>query len=785
MRWARAAKAPSLLRRSEARLLSTIPSLSHELSLSEQVHAILHTVPTIEPPLECIAPLLTSHVVAAVLDETPAVRSAFRFFVWASRRRHLRSWVGHNRMISLLRDGEEGFESAWQSLVEIRDCGELIPPAAFTVLISAYSASSMAEKAVESFGRMVEFNCRPNTFTYNTVLQIFVDKDVILLAMAVYNQMLKSDCRSNRSTYNILMDGLCKAGKTQDALALFDEMLQRGISPNTMIYTVFLSSLCKADRLNDASRLLDSMKQKNYKPDSVTYNALLSGFCKLGRIDGAFEHLKSFREDGFVLGLGGYSCLIDGLFRAGRFKEACLYYQEMLENNVVPDCILYTILIKGYVEAGRIEDAFSFLTQMTERGLVPDTYCYNTLIKGLCDAGLLDRARSLRLEISQHDRFPDSATYTIMICGLCKEGLVHEAQQIFDEMGKLGCVPTVMTLNALINGLCKAGRLEEAHILFYKMEMGRNPSLFLRLSQGAHQVRDSNSLHRLVEELCQSGLVLKAYKLLRDIIDSGVVPDVITYNILINGLCKVGNTDGALKLFKEIYFKGLSPDAVTYGTLIDGLVKVHREEDASMVFQHMLRSGCTPSSSIYSTLMRTLCRKKRTSQAVSLWLNHLSQKHRIPEEAKTIAVVRKHFEQGYLEEAVRGLFEMDQKHGSVNSFPYTIWLIGFCQVGKVDDALKIFNILIEFDIDATPPSCVLLINCLCRKGKLAAALDVMLYALRKGFLFMRPVGNRLIKKLCMHNKREAAQVLAWRMHLAGYDMDAYLRETTKGLLYDN
>ncbi|OAY74921.1 Pentatricopeptide repeat-containing protein [Ananas comosus] len=792
MRWARA-HPHSLLRRSNPHHLhlllhpiatiSTI-SLSAELSLTESLVSLLHSLPLsspLDPSLSVLSPLLTPHVVSAALLASSPVPS-LRLFLWASRRPRLRSWPSHARVVSLLRSDPSALAAMWALLPSAAP----VPPPAFAALIAALAAAGAPDKAVEAFARMPDFGARPNTFVFNTLLRALVRSGVVLLAMAVYNRMIKSDCRPNRATYNILMDGLCKAGMADDALALFDEMLGRGIPPNTAIYTVFLSSLCKAGKLDEASGLLHSMRRKGCGPDAVTYNALLSGFCKLGRIDEAFQHLESFREEGgFVLGLSGYSCLIDGLFRVGRFDEACRHYGEMLERNVAPDVVLYTIMIRGHAEAGRIEDAFAFLGEMSNRGLVPDTFCYNTLIKGLCDAGYLDRARSLRLEISQNDRFPDSATYTIMICGLCKEGLVHEAQQIFDEMGKLGCYPTVMTFNALINGFCKAGKLEEARILFYKMEMGRNPSLFLRLSHGANQVRDSESLRRLVEEMCQSGLVLKAYKLLRGIIDSGVVPDVVTYNILINGLCKVGNPDGALKLFKELQMKGHSPDAVTYGTLIDGLMKAHREDDAFMVFQHILRGGSTPSLSIYSTLMRTLCRKKRISQAVNLWLNYLSQQCQNPQEAGVVAAVRKHFEDGELEEVIRGLIDMDRKHGSVRPFPYTIWLIGFCQARKVEDALRIFNILRELDIDVTPPSCVLLINCLCRTRDLSSALDVMLYALRKGFNFMQPVGNRLLKRLCVDNRKQAAKALAWRMHLAGYDMDAYLRETTKVLLYNH
>lgn len=532
--------------------------------------------------------------------------------------------------------------------------------------------------------------------------------------------------------------------------------------------------------MDEARGLLESMRRNGVWPDSIAYGAVLSGYCKLGRIGEAFECLRVFQEEGFVLGVSGYSCLIDSLFRANRFDDACRVYEEMPERNVQPDCVLYTILMRGYMEAGRVDEAIGLLKEMTERGVVPDTYCYNTLIKGLCDAGCLDQARSLRVEISKNNLFPDSTTETIVICGLCKEGLVGEAQQIFKEMGKHGCDPTVHTFNSLISGLCKVGKLEEAESLVLTMEMKSKPSLFLRLSQGGNRLDDGH-LHKLVEQYCEAGNVVQAYKLLRDVI--GVVPDVITYNALIDGLFRAAKPDKALKYYNRLQIMGHHPDEVTRGTVIDGLVKVHKEETALTVSQYMWGDGCPLSPKNCNTLMKILCQTKKISKAVSLWLIYIARLRTSPEDVETIKMLKNHFEEGRIEETIKGLIEMDRKVGSVNSSPYTIWLIGFCQARQVDEALKIFTILRESDVEATPASCVRLIYSLCWEGKLASALDVMLYALSKGFSVNKHAGNRLLKNLCMGNRKKEAHELVWRMSLAGYDMDMYLRAATKQLLY--
>ena len=159
-------------------------------------------------------------------------------------------------------------------------------------------------------------------------------------------------------------------------------------------------------------------------------------------------------------------------------------------------------------------------------------------------------------------------------------------------------------------------------------------------------------------------------------------------------------------------------------------------------------------------------------------------KSTISAQDEVIASARKKFEEGSLDEAVRELIKIDQEYGSVNSCPYTIWLIGLIQARRIDDALKIFHILEEFGIDITPACCAHLSKYLCWERNLDSAVDVMLYTLNKRFIMSRHAGNRLLSSLCIRHRRKDAQALAWRMHLVGYDMDAYLRESTKGLLYN-
>lgn len=682
--------------------------------------------------------------------------------MWAAKRKQFRSWGSHNLMINLLvSDNSHLFDAYWRALEEIKSYGLRIPSDAFAVLIAGYWETKNAEKAVESFGKMKDFDCQPNLFTYNLILHILVNKGMILLALAVYNLMLKLNCHMNCSTYTILIDGLCKSDDMSDALNLFNEMSQRGIVPSKITYTVVLSGLCQAKRIDEAYQLFENMKT-TVKPDFITYNALLNGVCKLGKMDEAFDLLKSFKKDGFDLDLNSYSSLIDGLFRAHRFKEAHDTFHKATNSGITPDGILYTIMIRGLCDEGRVDDAFKLIKEMTDKDLVPDTQAYNTLIKGFCDKGLLDEAQSLKLEISGVDNFPDSCTYTILISSMCRYGLVDDAQNIFNEMEKYGCVPSVITFNALIDGLYKSKQPEKSFHLFHRMEIGKNPFLFLRFNQGSDRVVER------VTELCESGSPLEAYKLLTQI---SFLPTITTNNILINGLCKAGLLDAALNLFKKLKVKGNTPDSVTYSTLIHGLESVGREKDAIMLVKEMVENGCKPTPAVYKTLMKWSCRRNKTFAAFNLWLEYLKTVSKRDEEV--IKLVENHLQNGEIERPMRLLLDMDIKSRDLDPAPYTIWLIGFCQVHKTTEALKLFAILKEYDITLTPASCVMLITTLLGESNLNMALEVFHYSLQKGFILKPRICSNLLRSLIRsHDMSNHAIELMKKMDSCGYDMDS-------------
>ncbi|KAF3970020.1 hypothetical protein CMV_006228 [Castanea mollissima] len=83
-------------------------------------------------------------------------------------------------------------------------------------------------------------------------------------------------------------------------------------------------------------------------------------------------------------------------------------------------------------------------------------------------------------------------------------------------VSELGLAKSIekMSSPSSINNPRWNGLVGEAKQIFKEMEIG----------EGANQVLDKARLQTMVEQLCNSGLIFKAYRLLMQLADSGVVP---------------------------------------------------------------------------------------------------------------------------------------------------------------------------------------------------------------------------------------------------------------------
>ncbi|KAJ6978518.1 hypothetical protein NC653_026821 [Populus alba x Populus x berolinensis] len=167
--------------------------------------------------------------------------------------------------------------------------------------------------------------------------------------------------------------------------------------------------------------------------------------------------------------------------------------------------------------------------------------------------------------------------------------------------------------------------------------------------------------------------------------NSGIWPNVVTFNMMVDGACKMGDMDLALKLVRkmEIMSGGSSkPNSVTYNSLIDGFCKIGGITVAEELRNEMMKIDIEPNVRTYATMIEGYSRA------------------------------------GCLEEALRLCDEMVERGLLPNSVVYNSILHWLYMEGDVDGVfLKITSLKMHFHN--------ILINFLCKSNKFAAARQLL------------------------------------------------------------
>uniref|UniRef100_A0A6N2L402 Pentacotripeptide-repeat region of PRORP domain-containing protein n=1 Tax=Salix viminalis TaxID=40686 RepID=A0A6N2L402_SALVM len=353
-----------------------------------------------------------------------------------------------------------------------------------------------------------------------------------------------------------IIHGLCDANR-------FNEAHQRLI--------IFLTSLCVPDErtcnvliarflhskdpfrtFNVIHRLIEFKPE--LVPSLINYNRLIDQFCSVSLPNVAHRMLYDMINRGHCPNTGmryeedqsvnsaAFANLVDCLCREGLFNEVFMIAEEMPQGNRVNEDFAFGHLIDSLCKVGRSHGASRVVYIMRKKGFTP-------IINGFCKMGRVEEALKV-LNDMMTGKFPspDAVTFTTIISGLLNAGRSPEARNLLLQMLEKGITPGVVTYNAILRGLFKLQLTNEAMAVFDEM-----------ISDGVAAA--------ILEGLCRSGHLNEAIHFLYELVDSGVNPNIVSYNIVIDRACSLGMKREAYQIVGEMQKNGLNPDAVTWRTL--------------------------------------------------------------------------------------------------------------------------------------------------------------------------------------------------------------------------
>ncbi|CAK8571277.1 unnamed protein product [Lathyrus sativus] len=330
----------------------------------------------------------------------------------------------YNTMLCLAGEAKE-FGLVKKLVEEMGECGVQKDVNTWTILVSQYGKAKKISEALLAFENMQKCGCEPDAVSYKTVIHMLCSSGKGDIAMEFYNDMVRKDIvLDDVRLYKMLMNCMAKSGDVAAVSLLGNDMIRLCLMPESGVLGCMLKSFCISGRMKEALELIRDLKYKDVVLEPEYFETLVRGLCKEGRISDALEIVEimkrreivdgnvhgiiingylrrndvrmaldvfqNMNESGYMPTVSTYTELIQHLFRLSRYEEACTLYDEMLGKGIKPDIVAITAMVAGHVSQNRISDAWKIFKSMECQGIKPTWKSYSVFIKELCKASRTD-----------------------------------------------------------------------------------------------------------------------------------------------------------------------------------------------------------------------------------------------------------------------------------------------------------------------------------------------------------------------------------------------------------
>uniref|UniRef100_A0A6N2MIX4 Pentacotripeptide-repeat region of PRORP domain-containing protein n=1 Tax=Salix viminalis TaxID=40686 RepID=A0A6N2MIX4_SALVM len=544
---------------------------------------------------------------------------------------------------------------------------------------------------------IIAFN---DPFISNKLKPHHVEK--VLLALRFFNFLgLHKNFNHSTMSFCILIHALANANLFWPASSLLQTLLLRGgLDPREVFEALhdcfkkcdFISSLgfdlliqsylqekrmlmrqCELlPRVRTLGEVLNGLV-KIRRVDMV-YNVLIHGLCKNKRVWEAVEIKNGLIQKGLTASEVTYCTLVLGLCKVQEFEVGSGVIDEMIELGFVPTEAALSSLVEGLRRKGKVVDAFGLVTRVQKVGVMPSLFVYNALINSLCKDGKFDEAELLFKEMGEKGLCANDVTYSILIDSFCRRGELDNAIQFV-----AGIKITVYPYNSLINGHCKLGNLSAAVSCFDEMiDKGLKPTVV--------------SYTSLISGYCNKGKLHEAFRLYHEMTGKGIAANTYTFTTLISALCRANRMSDAIRLFNEMLDQNIMPneDTVRKETALFYMVIAKKEieryrwgvcrEMAFGLLKNLHDQRLRPDKVIYTSMIDGYSKAGSVEKAFRIW-DIMMMKDVLQMEGSMEKAVQLH------NEMLKGLL--------ANTVSYNILVRGFCKLGRVEEATKLLDEMID------------------------------------------------------------------------------------------
>lgn len=400
----------------------------------------------------------------------------------------------------------------------------------------------MVNDALKVFDEMVDRGVRPNSITFNTLVQGLCDARELDKIKEILQG--NGEFRPDRCTFNTLMTAHCNAGKLDDALKMFEKMPELKVEPDSATYSILIRCLCESGDFDRAEELFDELAEK-----------------------GILQ-----RREGCVPLVAAYNPIFEYLCARGKTEKAERVFRQLIKRGT-QDPTAFKTLILGRCKEGALQKGYELLVLMLRRDFVPDVETYDSLIEGFLHKGEAVFAHKTLEKMLKSHHLPKTSTFHSILSAVTSSGCAGEAASLITVMLERRIRQNINLSTDTVITLFKSGNKDSA------FEVLRS------LYDNGYTVK----MEKLVDFLCGKRKFSEARDLLLFCLEKHGNLDIGIYSTVITGLCEIHRASEAFSLFYELTEKGGQLDLSCLTDLKNALEADGRSKEADFVSKRIMR----------------------------------------------------------------------------------------------------------------------------------------------------------------------------------------------------
>ncbi|XP_057846895.2 pentatricopeptide repeat-containing protein At2g39620 [Cryptomeria japonica] len=621
----------------------------------------------------------------------------------------------------------------------------------WTAIIAGYTQNGYVDKALEIFKQMQLAGVKPNSTTFVSILPACAKLGALEQGMDIHQSIGEGGFLPDVTVATALVDMYAKCGSIDKACELFDRMPQRDVvSWNAMIAGYALNGF--------VAKALETFKQmqlEGIKPNSKTFASILSACAKVGALEQGMDIHHSIIEGGFLSDIMVGNALVDMYAKCGSICKARELFDKMSQRNVVS----WTAVIAGYAQNGFVENALETFKQMQLAAVKPDSTTFASILSACAKMGALEQGIDIHQRIEEGGFLSDIIVGNALIDMYVKCGSIDKASELFHRMPQRD----VISWTAMIAGYVQNGFVEKALETFKQMQLaGLEPN--------------STTYASILPACAKMGDLQQGTDIHQNIMDRGILSDVVVATALVDMYAKCGRIDKARELFDRMSEK----DVISWNAMIAGYEQNGIADKALETFSRMQLRGVIPNSATFASILPACAKKGTFEEGMDI---HQSIKDKgILSDIVATSLVDMYSKCGSIDKA-RELFDRIPQRDVVL---WTAMMTGCTQNGFLHKALETFKQMLLAGVKPNSTTFACVLSACAKMGALQQGMAIHRSIMEGGFLSDVIVATALVDmyakcgsmvKACeLFDRIPQRDVFSWTAMIAGYAQNGFVEK---------